>query len=57
MLEDAGIDRERVTSVDHSQVDEALEVTALSKSDLYDIEESEYVRKTEVDGEVKESRL
>ena len=56
-LETAGIDRERVLSVDRSKVDEALEVTTLSESDVYDIEESEYVRKAEVDEDVKESRL
>lgn len=56
-LENAGIDRERVMSVDRSKVDEALEVTALSESDVYEVEESEYVRKAEVDEDVKESRL
>ena len=56
-LESAGIDRERVLSVDRSKVDEALEVTTLSESDVYDVEESEYVCKAEVDEDVKESRL
>ncbi len=56
-LEDAGIDRERVTGIDRSKVDDALEVTELSESDVYDIKESEYVRKAEVDEEVKETRL
>ncbi|AFZ71301.1 hypothetical protein [Natronobacterium gregoryi] len=56
-LENAGIDRERVLSVDRSKVDEALEVTTLSESDVYELEESEYVRKAEVDEDVKESRL
>jgi hypothetical protein len=56
-LENAGIDRERVTSVDAGKVDEALEVTELSESAVYEIEESEFVRKAEVDEEVKESRL
>jgi len=56
-LEDQGIDRERVTTVDTSKVDEALEVTDLSESDLYEIDESQYVRKADVDEEVKESRL
>lgn len=56
-LENAGIDRERVMSVDRSKVDEALEVTTLSESDVYEVEESEYVRKAEVDEDVKESRL
>lgn len=57
LLEAAGIDRERVTSVDASKVDDALEVTELSESDVYEIEESEYVRKAEVDEESKETRL
>jgi hypothetical protein len=56
-LDNAGIDRERVLSVDHSKVDEALEATTLSESDVYEVEESEYVRKAEVDEDVKESRL
>ncbi|WP_253739067.1 DUF2800 domain-containing protein [Halohasta salina] len=56
-LEAQGIDRERVTTVDTSKVDEALEVTDLSESDLYEIDESQYVRKADVDEEVKESRL
>jgi hypothetical protein len=34
-----------------------LEVTDLSEDDVYDIEESEYVRKAEVDEEQKETRL
>jgi len=57
LLEDEGIDRERVTSVDSSKVDEALEVTELSESAVYEIDESEYVRKADVDEDVKESRL
>lgn len=57
VLEDEGIDRERVTSVDSTKVDEALEVTELSESAVYEIDESEYVRKAEVDEDVKESRL
>lgn len=56
-LEDAGIDRERVTSVDSKKVDEALEVTGISETDVYEVDESEYVRKAEVDEDVKESRL
>ena len=56
-LEDAGIDRERVTSVDSKKVNKALEVTELSETDVYEVDESEYVRKAEVDEEVKESRL
>jgi len=57
ILEDAGIGRERVTSVDSSKVDEALEVTEVAESDVYEIEESEYVRKAEVDEAEKETRL
>jgi TolA-binding protein len=56
-FEAAGIDRERLTTVDSDKVDEALDVTELSESDVYEIEESEYVRKAEVDEETKETRL
>ena len=56
-LESEGIDRERVTTVDASKVDDALNVTELSESEVYNIEESQYVRKADVDEEVKESRL
>lgn len=56
-LEAAGIDRDRVLGVDRSKVDDALEVTELSESDVYEIEEREYVRKAEVDEERKETRL
>jgi hypothetical protein len=56
-LEDAGIDRERLLSVDREKVDEALEVFSLSESAVYDTSESEYVRKAEVDEERKETRL
>ncbi len=56
-LEGAGIDRERVLGVDRDKVDDALEVTELSERDVYEVEESEYVRKAEVDEERKETRL
>ncbi|WP_435094952.1 hypothetical protein [Halorubrum sp. N11] len=56
-LEDAGIDRERVMSVDSKKVNEALDVTELSETDVYEVDESEHVRKAEVDEDVKESRL
>lgn len=56
-LEEAGIERERVLGVNRSKVNDAIEVTPLSDSDVYDIEESEYVRKAEVDEEHKETRL
>ena len=57
VLEEAGIDRERVTSVDSSKVDEALDVIEVAESEVYEIEESEYVRKAEVHEEQKETRL
>jgi len=57
ILEDAGIDRERVLGVDRDKVDDALEVTELSESDVYEIEQTEYVRKAEVDEDVRETRL
>jgi hypothetical protein len=56
-LEKAGIDRERVLGVDREKVDEALEVTELAESDVYEIEQREYVRKAEVDEDVKVTRL
>ena len=56
-LEDAGIDHERVLGVDRDKVEDALDVTDLSESDVYDIEESEYVRKAEVNEERKQTRL
>jgi len=56
-FEAAGIERERLTTVDSSMVDEALEVTELSETDVYDVEESEYVRKADVDEDEKETRL
>ncbi|MFA9417911.1 hypothetical protein [Natrinema sp. HArc-T2] len=57
LLEAEGIDREHIMSVDRQKIDEALEVTTLTESDVYEINESEYVRKAEVDDDVKESRL
>jgi hypothetical protein len=56
-LEDAGIDRDRVMSVDRDKVDDALDVTDLSEADVYEIDTTEYVRKAEVDEDVKETRL
>jgi len=56
-LEKAGIDREQVTGLDRSKVDDALEVTPLSESDVYEIEESEFVRKADVDEQTKKTRL
>lgn len=57
ILEAEGIGRERVTGVDRKKVDDALEVTELAESDVYEIEEREYVRKADVDEDVKETRL
>jgi len=56
-LEEAGIDQERVLSVDRDKVEDALGVTELAESDVYDIKETEYVRKAEVDEEQRETRL
>lgn len=56
-LAEAGIDRGRVMGVDRDKVDNALAVTDLSESDVYDAEESAYVRKAEVDEDRKETRL
>lgn len=56
-LEAAGIDRERVLGVDREKVDDALAVTDLSESAVYEIDERTYVRKAEVDEAVKASRL
>jgi len=56
-FESAGIDRKRLTIVDSSKVDEALAVTELSETDVYNIEPSEYVRKADVDEQKKETRL
>jgi hypothetical protein len=56
-LEDAGIPRERVLGVDREKVDEALDVVEFTESAVYDIDESEYVRKADVDEDRKETRL
>jgi polyhydroxyalkanoate synthesis regulator phasin len=56
-FESAGIERERLTTVDSNKVDDALDVTELSETDVYEIDEREYVRKADVDEEKKESRL
>jgi len=57
VLEDAGVPRERVMGVDPDKVEDALEVTELKESDVYEIKQTEYVRKAEVEEDVKESRL
>lgn len=51
------IDPEQVMGVDRDKLDEALDVTELSETDVYEVTESEYVRKAEVDEDVKETRL
>jgi hypothetical protein len=57
MLAEAGIDRAQVTSVDASKVDDAVEVTDVSEQAVYDTDESEHVRKAEVDETEKVVRL
>src|SRR5699024_9058221 len=56
-LESVGIDREQVVSVDRKKVDVALDVVELTESAVSETNESEYVRKAEVDEERKETRL
>jgi len=56
-LEDTGIDRDRVLGVDPDKVDDALDVTDLHEQDVYDIDERAYVRKADVNEDVKETRL
>lgn len=56
-LAEAGIDRERGLSVDRSKVDDALEVTPLSESAVYEVEDREYVHKADVDDDVKQPRI
>lgn len=54
---ETGIDREQLVGVDRSKVEEALDVVSVPDSAVYDVSESEYVRKAEVDEERKETRL
>jgi hypothetical protein len=56
-LEAAGVNREQITSVDASKVNDALEVTDVAESDVYEVSKSEYVRKADVDEDSKETRL
>ena len=56
-MEDAGIDRDRVLGVDPDKVNDALDVTDLHEQDVYDIDERAYVRKSDINGDVKETRL
>lgn len=57
ILEGEGVDTDRVLSVDRDKLDQVLDVTTIPESEVYEIDESEYVRKAEVDEEVKETRL
>jgi hypothetical protein len=57
VLDDAGVPREQVLGVDRGKVDDALDVTDLPESAVYDIEERAYVRKADVDDEHKQTRL
>jgi hypothetical protein len=57
VFDGTGIDRDQVLGVDRGKVDEALDVVSVPESAVYDIEESEYVRKANVDEERKETRL
>ncbi|WP_049894587.1 hypothetical protein [Halogranum rubrum] len=57
ILENAGVPRDQVMGVDRGKVDEALDVTDLSESVVYDIDERAYVRKADVDDEHKQTRL
>ncbi len=52
-----GIGHEQLLGVDQSKVEEVLDVVPVSEEDVYDVSESEYVRKAEVDEERKETRL
>jgi hypothetical protein len=54
---ETGIDREQLLGGDRSKVEEALDVVSVPESEVYDVSESEYVRKAEVDEQRKETRL
>jgi polyhydroxyalkanoate synthesis regulator phasin len=56
-FDDTGIDREQLLGVDRGKVEEALDVVSVPESEVYDVSESEYVRKAEVDEQRKETRL
>lgn len=57
VLEDECIPHERVMAVDREKIDEALAVAELADSAVYDIDKREYVRKADVNEEIKECRL
>ena len=44
-FEDTGIDHEQLVGVDRGKVDEALEVVSIPESAVYEVFESEYVRR------------
>jgi hypothetical protein len=54
---ETGIDREQLLGIDRSKVEEALDVVSVSEEDVFNVSESEYMRKAEVDEERKETRL
>jgi hypothetical protein len=56
-LEAAGVDRQRLLSVDREKVDDALAVTEVTEEEVYEIDDREYVRKADVDDDTKASRL
>jgi len=51
------VETDRVLSVDRDKLDQILDVTTIPESEVYEIDTAEYVRKAEVDEEVKETRL
>jgi|APHM01.1.fsa_nt_gi hypothetical protein len=56
-LEAAGVDKQRLLSVDREKVDDALAVTEVTEEEVYKIDDREYVRKADVDDDTKASRL
>ncbi|ERH06259.1 MAG: hypothetical protein J07HN4v3_01871 [Halonotius sp. J07HN4] len=56
-LEAAGVDKQRLLSVDREKVDDALAVTEVTEEEVYEIDDREYVRKADVDDDTKASRL
>jgi hypothetical protein len=53
----SGVPSTRVLGVDPDKVDDAPDVTDLHEQDVYDIDERAYVRKADVNEDVKETRL
>lgn len=56
-LDEHGIPREWVLGVDTDKLDVVLAVTDLDEADVFDVEEHDYVQKTEVEEAEKYSRL